>query len=109
MLWKHFPRCFFPESLRGFTVMQVDPLALEFCIEFVDTEDTNAASTSIDVLLQGRHNLLTFVVASAVILVALVFLVFVAWYTRHRAQYYTHEDQLGERKGEKRGEKGAKW
>lgn len=76
--------------------MEVDPLGLDMCIEFVDTEDTNAASTSNDVMLQGRHNLLTFLVASLVILTALIFLIFVAWYTRHRAQYYTHEDQLGE-------------
>lgn len=95
-MWRSFPKCFFPESLRGYTVMEVDPLGLDMCIEFVDTEDTNAASTSNDVMLQGRHNLLTFLVASLVILTALIFLIFVAWYTRHRAQYYTHEDQLGE-------------
>lgn len=74
----------------------MDPLGLEFCIDFVETEDMNAASTSNDVLQQGRHNMLTFLIASGAILMALFFLVFVAWYTRHRAQYYTHEDQLGE-------------
>lgn len=95
-MWKKFPPCFFPESLRGYTVAEVDPLGLEFCINFVETEDMNAASTSNDVLQQGRHNLLTFIIASAAILTTLVFLIFVAWYTRHRAQYYTHEDQLGE-------------
>lgn len=103
-MWRNFPQCFFPESLRGYTVMEVDPLGLDLCIEFVETEDTNAASTSNDVMLLGRHNMLTFLVASVVILTALIFLIFVAWYTRHRAQYYTHEDQLGE-SGRKGGRK----
>lgn len=95
-MWKKFPPCFFPETLRGYTVGEVDPLGLEFCIDFVETEDMNAASTSNDILRQGRHNMLTFLIASGAILMALFFLIFVAWYTRHRAQYYTHEDQLGE-------------
>ena len=94
--WKKFPPCFLPEQLRGLPVNEVDPLGLEFCIDFVETEDMNAASTSNDVLQQGRQNMVTFLIASGAILMALFFLVFVAWYTRHRAQYYTHEDQLGE-------------
>lgn len=96
MFWKTFPPCFFPESLRGLSIAEVDTLGMEWCIEFVDTEDTNAASTSNDVMLQARHNLLTFLIGSVAILVTLIFLIFVACYTRHRAQYYTHEDQLGE-------------
>lgn len=95
MQWPNYSTCFLPEALRGIPLSEIDPMGLDWCIKYTENEDTNAASTSNDILSQSRQNLFTIGIGTIVILLALVFLVSVAIFTRHRARYYTHEDQIG--------------
>ncbi|GAB0098446.1 insulin-like growth factor-binding protein complex acid labile subunit [Sergentomyia squamirostris] len=93
--WSKLPSCFLPESHRGTQISDIDGAGLDFCLSLDDEEDedTNAASTSRNILSQGHLNILALVAGAVFILLAVVILGGVLCYSRHRARYYTHEDK----------------
>lgn len=55
--WSKLPSCFLPESHRGTEISDIDGAGLDFCMSLDDEEDedTNAASTSRNILSQGTN------------------------------------------------------
>lgn len=51
--WKHMPVCFYPESVRGATISDLNTRALEDCTEIIHDEGHDAASTSHNFLERG--------------------------------------------------------
>ncbi|XP_059617834.1 insulin-like growth factor-binding protein complex acid labile subunit [Phlebotomus argentipes] len=93
--WSKLPSCFLPESHRGTQISDIDGAGLDFCISVdeEEDEDTNAASTSRNILSQGSLNILALIAGLVFIILAMFILSIVVCYSRHRARYYTHEDK----------------
>uniref|UniRef100_A0A1B0EYS2 Uncharacterized protein n=2 Tax=Phlebotomus papatasi TaxID=29031 RepID=A0A1B0EYS2_PHLPP len=93
--WSKLPSCFLPESHRGTEISDIDGAGLDFCMSLDDEEDedTNAASTSRNILSQGSLNILALIAGLVFIIVAVLIVGIVVCYSRHRARYYTHEDK----------------
>lgn len=51
--WSQPPVCFQPESLRGARITDLDSGGLEDCLEYIDDEGHDAASTSHNFLERG--------------------------------------------------------
>uniref|UniRef100_A0A1B0CB91 Membrane glycoprotein lig-1 n=2 Tax=Lutzomyia longipalpis TaxID=7200 RepID=A0A1B0CB91_LUTLO len=93
--WSKLPSCYLPESYRGTQISNIDGGGLDFCVSLDDEEDedTNAASTSRNILSQGSLNILALMAGLLFIILAVLILGIVVCYSRHRARYYTHEDK----------------
>lgn len=51
--WKLPPICFFPETIRGTLVNDLHANDIDYCVEVIENEDLNAASTSYNFLESG--------------------------------------------------------
>lgn len=51
--WSQLPVCFQPESLRGARITDLNSAALDDCLEYIDDEGHDAASTSHNFLERG--------------------------------------------------------
>jgi hypothetical protein len=91
--WHQLPVCYQPESLRGLSIQDLNLDRLDDCLEFIDDEGHDAASTSHNFLEQGHLNILAFFAAIVFVLLAIIILASIVCYTRQRARYYTNEEK----------------
>lgn len=82
-----------PGRLRAVSVDELDLITLDFCID--DLALRESASTA-EIIRRGQPIFWAVIIAGAVMFLGLVFLIIVVVYTRHRARYYTHEDNMSE-------------
>lgn len=87
------PTCHWPERLRGVSVAELELMSLDWCINDYPLSESASAS---EIIRRGQPIFWSVVIGSAAMLLGLIFLIIVVVYTRHRAKYYTHEDNMSE-------------
>lgn len=58
--WKLPPICFFPDDMRGTPVNDLRVQDIDSCVEIIENEDLDAASTSYNFLESGKFNTLCY-------------------------------------------------
>lgn len=93
--WFTMPTCAFPERLQGVPLASLDLMTLEWCLNEPLSESTSA----LEIIKQGLPIFWSIIIGCAAMCLALTFFIVMrVILTRHRAKYYTHEDNMSELK-----------